>query len=96
MSSPTPSELNDPNHNQSNPDDLVQVEVKIYRTECQDREPTSYLVGDRHLKYPKHEDCMVWLPKGLVYNISAPNELGTQTIRIPRWLAAKKGLKYRE
>lgn len=77
-------------------EDLVQVVVKIYNTTCQDNEPTAFLVGERGMYFPKHQDHMTWIPKGLVYGISQPADDGTQKIIIPRWFAVKKSLKYRD
>ena len=78
-------------------EDIVDIHVKVYHVKCEDREPDSFLVGDHGLKYPKHEEHMHWIPKGLVYKISEPDPTtGMQTISIPRWLAAKKGFKYRD
>lgn len=88
---------NHPQYNQAPPDlenDLVAIQVQIYHIKCEDREADAYLVGERGLKYPKHEEYMHWLPKGLVHSISTPDSTtGLQTLRIPRWLAVKKGFK---
>lgn len=81
---------------QQSDEDIVTVTIKVYNTSCEDKEPTAFLVGERGMYYPKHESSMVWLPKGLVLNMTAPADDGTQQIQIPRWLATKKGLKYRD
>lgn len=81
---------------QQSDEDIVQIIVKIYCTNHEHGEPTAYLVGERGMYYPKHEGSMIWLPKGLIHAISAPADDGTQIIKIPRWLSAKKGLKYHD
>lgn len=83
-----------PNHPDHDSEDLVTIHVQVYHIKCEDREADSYLVGDHGLKYPKHEEYMHWLPKGLVHSVSVPDSNGLQAMRIPRWLAVKKDLNH--